>query len=802
MYGFKPQHARGKPVQNYADGGLVNPLAGVGEYWSNSNAEFEAQNPNLLQRGVRAINPVTGFGSAVGAMHDGASVGSARDMAIAAMQAVPVFGAMRAVAPAVKTVAGAAPAVLVPSVAKTAARGAKGAAAGVAVDEAQAQNFADGGIVHSIKGALGFRPRTPEELLAADAKSQARNQEAAAAVAERNRKAQPAPKQQSAISEYSGMSAMQRREKEQGLKDGGTVKPRGVKAGGMIRGKGTGTSDSIPRGFKPGTFIMPADSTKAIGPEVLENVAKVPTKVSNGEFAYTPQEVHAVGINTLRQMKDATHNPKDDGVYFANGGQVRDPNRPDIPVVGTRGPVMGGGGGGLSREAVAQAQRPQAPQAQQPAKYGVGALPANPVTNPGAIIADRERKAQGFAGGGEVRGFKPEPQRLAVGDVVKSRQELYDDWQSKKAPWYLPTPRGNMEERVAEEAYTAAVRDPRSLTNGATAGNDAAAPAAPTAPNPTDMRLAAGTQTTPIGGVAEPSAPTSTGVTRTGNSYTGPANIAGDISVNGQAPRGSVTTLPAGATPFAGSPAASAQGFSPSMQGISAQNMGAADNLAARGQMESMGRLMASGQIQAPGAGPSFIMQSNTGFRRDPRLVAPEDAARRTLRYAQGDDPASRERKAKFQTAQLEQQGLAQRNQATNDIAQKELALKTEAQGFTTRAAQQQEQQRNVLADPKATPEQRAMAQRSLAAMSVKTAADRMQTVALPDTTNEMGQVVRGGQALVRVLEDGTVQQVPIGAQAPAPQGGLPKVATPQDLAALKSGTRFVDSNGVERIKK
>ena len=45
------------------------------------------------------------------------------------------------------------------------------------------QNFADGGIVHSIKGALGLRKRTPEELRAADAKSQARNQEAATAAA-------------------------------------------------------------------------------------------------------------------------------------------------------------------------------------------------------------------------------------------------------------------------------------------------------------------------------------------------------------------------------------------------------------------------------------------------------------------------------------------------------------------------------------------------------------------------------------------------------------------------------------------
>ena len=47
------------------------------------------------------------------------------------------------------------------------------------------QQLADGGMVHSIKGMLGLRPKTREELLAADAKAQARNQEAAGRVAER-----------------------------------------------------------------------------------------------------------------------------------------------------------------------------------------------------------------------------------------------------------------------------------------------------------------------------------------------------------------------------------------------------------------------------------------------------------------------------------------------------------------------------------------------------------------------------------------------------------------------------------------
>ena len=35
--------------------------------------------------------------------------------------------------------------------------------------------------------------------------------------------------------------------------------------GGMIRGPGTGTSDSIATEMQPGTYIMPADSTRTIG---------------------------------------------------------------------------------------------------------------------------------------------------------------------------------------------------------------------------------------------------------------------------------------------------------------------------------------------------------------------------------------------------------------------------------------------------------------------------------------------------------------------------------------------------------
>ena len=134
-----------------------------------------------------------------------------------------------------------------------------------------AQALADGGLVHSITGMLGMRKRTPEEMLAADAKVQERNREAAARVAARAKPAQPAaPAEGKAVSDYAGMLAMQRREKEQGLADGGAVKPRGFKAGGLIRGPGTGTSDSIETEKKPGTFIMPARVARPKDKAVVE----------------------------------------------------------------------------------------------------------------------------------------------------------------------------------------------------------------------------------------------------------------------------------------------------------------------------------------------------------------------------------------------------------------------------------------------------------------------------------------------------------------------------------------------------
>jgi hypothetical protein len=145
----------------------------------------------------------------------------------------------------------------------------------------------------------------------------------------------------------------------------------------------------------------------------------------------------------------------------------------------------------------------------------------------------------------------------------------------------------------------------------------------------------------------------------------------------------------------------------------------------------------------------------------------------------------------------MQEQGASARDAGRTALARDEFGLKKEAAGFQTRAAAQQEQLRNVLLDPKSTPEQRAVAQRNLAALSGKTAADRMQTVALPDTTNETGQVVRGGQALVRVLEDGTVQQVPIGGNA-----ALPPMDKNNQAIAIRDNKSMSREPKVEALRK
>lgn len=208
------------------------------------------------------------------------------------------------------------------------------------------QNLAGGGLVQGIKRAFGMDEERNARVAAYKASQAADAAKAAASTPAPAPSPAPAP----AVSDYSGMGAAQRREKAAGLANGGPV-----------RGPGTGTSDSIATEKPEGTYIMPADSTQAIGEQELQGMGsrgfkpgggkKVPVNLSNGEFELTPEQVHAVGVETLNGMKDSTHTPvQAQGfqpgetpdaarMFLANGGTVDEQERlrrmAQIPTGGT-----------------------------------------------------------------------------------------------------------------------------------------------------------------------------------------------------------------------------------------------------------------------------------------------------------------------------------------------------------------------------------------------------------------------------------------------------------------------------------
>ena len=168
----------------------------------------------------------------------------------------------------------------------------------------------------------------------------------------------------------------------------------GFANGGMVRGPGTGTSDDIQTEVPEGTYIMPADSTNAVGADTLKSLGKnVPVALSNGEFKIPPEQVHAIGVQALDQIKNATHKPargftpraapEQPRQFFANGGTVKRLHLADAGVVTQK-------------------------------------------------RLDEE---------GRVPSAAPAPQTPPATDAQV--QGLYQDWQDKKTPWYMPTPKGN-----------------------------------------------------------------------------------------------------------------------------------------------------------------------------------------------------------------------------------------------------------------------------------------------------------------------------------------------------------------------
>lgn len=697
-----------------------------------------------------------------------------------------------------------------------------------------AQNLADGGIVHSIKGALGLRPRTQEELLADDAKRMAKNREAAAAVAERNKPAPRAPQaQQSAVSGYAGMSATQRREKELGLKDGGVV-PRGFKPGGLIRGPGTGTSDSIETEKEPGTFIMPADSTEAIGPDALEDMGEtVPVRLSNGEFELPPEQVQALGEAVLTVMRNATHQPAGEAQkaptsngfapaqHFASGGVVKDEekqrmernaqpqqgqrgyfpnNSPDAgaDIYGGVGPANGFGSSGklaTGADKVIAAQ----PPVQQPV---LNARPA-PAPQQRAVAAPAPAQAvapqvsapapatpaedQALAGLQRARGFQAPGSSgaMAIEDSIAGRRS------SMQAGEAL---------RGIGQGVTSLFRKP-----------EQAQPAAPAVTNPTDARLATGAQRAPAGFApaikpqvtAAPTVPQQAPVTTPVQRMAQPTQApAFDFDNYQPAPgqgafrneqTGEVTRLQDGPAPIGTRtwkepnvlPRSNAQPATPRQE------------------------------VRAPVLNPNGgVFAAMTDFANQKGDAVNAIAANKGARNDRKDDLDQTRVDADIaatgarlsldgQRVGLDAQRIAQGGEA-NRIAGEELSMRREAAGFQTRAAKRMEDLQNSYQSAK-TPEERAGIARQLRELQGKddgNLRENFMTVGGGQEWDAQAGVMRNVPQRLVDLRSG--QEVS-GQQAPAQPAAAPGAAPTQpkskaEYDALPRGAKYI-KNGITYTK-
>lgn len=632
------------------------------------------------------------------------------------------------------------------------------------------QNFAEGGIVHSIKGALGLRPRTPEELQAADAKRMATNREAAAAIAERNRKAQPAPQQQSAVSGYAGMSAMQRREKELGLKDGGRVEPRG-----FVSGKGTGTSDSIKARLSNGEYVLPADTVKAVGVEALDALRAATHAPVKHEQAKAARGFFVGGT------PGGVDEEKRKSSFGDTAAVARDSSVTQV--------------GGLANNSGADASRfaqVPAPIGTQPNRTPEPATPSAPQpaaqTDPAKVPLGQMHSTGARSGG----------QMLASG-IESGARSFFDSFQKAPVPAAAPS--------AAAPAGMPGYKTDVQRGGGNVPAIDTATPT--TAPTATAPPVPA-------------AAPGPGEVTRVGNSYSG-TNVSGDISINGQAPRngGQVS-----AQNMAAADALAQRSQQESMSRVSAQQPAgfAPSGMTAPTVRHSGNDWQSRNELRNALVSASSI--TNNGGKWDNHgkgNVSPERAAYlamvgtdNALRQAQpGVDVAAMRENAGIQREGMQQagattrtgmteQGANSREAGRNALATDEFGLRREAAGFQTRAAKRLEDLQASYQSAK-TPEERAAIAQRLRELQGKGEGNLRDNFMAVGGGQEWDTTANTMRNVPQRLVDLRSGQEMGGPKAPAAPAAAPGAAPAQpknkaEYDALPKGAQYV-KNGATYVK-
>lgn len=535
----------------------------------------------------------------------------------------------------------------------------------------------------------------------------------------------------------------------------------------------------LVRGFAPGHEAAKAQAQNQ-APD------SIPAMVKPGEFVLPPDTVHAMGgKEALQGLVDATHSPAPETaivprgfepqMFFAQGGAPED-------EWGKRNNSFGDSAASSLDSRVAQIPTGGYPKA--PAADGSQSNPLN--TEVGRNLSNIASALPGSMGSAI-------PAVARTGGAISS---------------------GINSSALALGGVTAGAGAANAGAKAVTAfgGPDETIERTPLpkvgVPNPTDTRLAGGTQSSPgAPAVSEP--PMARGfdpnVTKTVGpdgrvSYSG-ANVGGDIHINGQAPRNG--------------------------GGISSQNMAAADNLA-RGFVPGGGvsapvpsteRGFVPGGMTAPivrhsgndwqartdlrNAKVSADSITNTrrwggkGAENNPDVMEYQALLRAdtTARgFQPGMDQEAMRQNGALQREGLQQDGATERSVRGFQVDQQRVGIEGRradseiaVRGFQTRAARQQEELRGVLTDPKATPQQRTQAQQALQALTGK--GDSWKAVALQGGTDAQGNKT---ESMLGAVNERTGEMKRMGAE----QGGAMPPGMVKQVGTSGGKPVYEDANG------
>ena len=554
----------------------------------------------------------------------------------------------------------------------------------------------------------------------------------------------------------------------------------------------------------------------------------IPAMTKPGEFILPPDTVHALGGKAvLQHAVNQTHTPSNAGaqvplgfkpeLFFANGGAPEDELK--------KASNFGDAAAAASSAGVTQVSPTPAPAPAATTMPKSQQLEANMTMGPPSTRKDLVQMQQEWRGVQQAQ--TNERYDAAGAQMAQEARDAAATRQNRAAtrPLYgADTPAVSAGEKALAN-YDAANPNtaPKPLAPPIPPGyghfNQGEGPAGP----PNLSGLGTGPLLNPTPPAASPAASTpsnfSGGVTRSGNSYSG-TNVAGDITINGTAPRNG------GA--------------------ISAQNDLAATNLAAAGANAQMFRdhaarqgpgqslgvapLLAAANGQGPVEPGSFTggvsgvigQQSGNGNmwsrtpeqqRRDAEVQASSihkptaaigaNAIRsmdaQDLEGVRGVNALQREgmqqQGANFRAA-VQQAGENARAGQRTAIEQQRLGMEQTTAGFSNRAAKQMEDLRGVLANPNATPEQRQQATQTILALQGKQPQNEWGVQVTPTTKNldgstSMGSIVKYNKATGQTEVVGQQGQGSTN-QAPYPDG--------QELTG-KDGKTYVVKNGVPVLK-